>query len=69
MEREGATSAALWAQCVHLTQVLRSAAREKGFYHADVRSLRQDLRRAYEALLLHDYRAAQASNLLFGMMQ
>lgn len=58
MEPEGAASA-LWAQCVHLTEVVRSAAREKGFYHTDVRALRLDLRTSYEATLLQDYLSAQ----------
>ena len=54
---------ALAQTCVHTAQLLRAAAKQKGFYHPDVRSLRLQLRQAYETFLLQDYTAAKVALL------
>ena len=49
----------MWHMSAHMAQLLKATSREKGFYHPDVRALRMQLRLAYEACLLNDYRTAQ----------
>ncbi len=50
----------LWQHCVSMVQTLRIAMRDnKSFYDPAVRSVRLQLRVAYEAFLLQDYNGAQ----------
>lgn len=60
MELQLEATDSLWQHCVNMVQTLRIAMREnKSFYDPVVRSIRLQLRTAYEAFLLQDYNGAQ----------
>ncbi|BDA49482.1 probable telomerase-binding protein EST1A at N-terminal half [Coccomyxa sp. Obi] len=59
MELQMGATDSLWQHCVNTVQTLRIAMRDKNFYDPAVRSIRLQLRVAYEAFLLQDYNSAQ----------
>ena len=51
----------LYNACIGLERHLREELKHKNFYEAAVRTLRTQLRSAYEALLFNDYSGSQVS--------
>ena len=55
----GDTVVQMYKTCISLEQKLREEMKTKNFYEVDVRTIRQNLRLAYEILLFSDYPGAQ----------
>lgn len=55
----GDTVVQMYKNCISLEQKLREEMKTKNFYEVDVRTIRQNLRLAYETLLFSDYPGAQ----------
>lgn len=55
----------LYNVCIALERQLREELKHKNFYEAAVRTVRTQLRSAYEALLFNDYTGSQVTSAAF----
>lgn len=59
----------LYNVCIALERQLREELKHKNFYEAAVRTVRTQLRSAYEALLFNDYTGSQVTSAAFLALQ